>query len=494
MLTRKHIWIFWIILILQFLLLLTFVFFRLIDYDEGLYLSYAQLVKDGNLPYLDFFYPQMPYLPYAYCMVSQCGFTSLFLGRLISAFAGLLTSVIFFWFLYKFTAEVRLSLVLFFLYSFNGLTINWHSVVKTLVFSDFFALLSFCCFAFYLVWKDDRKRLMIFLSGLLIGMAFNFRLIFFPILLVEGFLILALSTEKNAKSKVSDLIFLFCGAIISSLLSIYLFFKNPSAFVFGNVGYHLIWGNQAIRMTLMGKLFTLSKFVFYPQNLIILIVTALGVVTLVQKIRRNQLETEDRVIVAALVCGLVLIITCFLMSPTQFQYYEQALPYLLISTIPAWHKLGEKLKNKKSQVIAIGAFYFLFILPFVVIFIFTARLKDKPFELSTVKKVVEAIEKNSKPEDLILSAWPGYAVLSGRKTVIGLETWGGGVIPFLSSKQVTDFKLIDDPRVERLIQERKVSLIVKEDRFSPHFDDLIQTNYDLVKSTPFADIYVVRDP
>jgi hypothetical protein len=478
---------------LQSLLLLAFVFFRLIDYDEGLFLSYAKLVKEGNLPYLDFFHPQMPYLPYAYCMISQCGFYSLFLSRLISAFFGLLTSVIFFWFLLKFTHEARLSLFLFFLYSLNGLTINWHSVVKTLVFSDFFALLSFCCFAFYLLREYHKRHPLIFLSGLFIGVALSFRLVLFPILLVEGSLIFVLSTEKITKREVFELFLLLFGAVIGSLLSIYLFIRSPSAFLFGNIGYHLIWGNQVIRMTLVERLFTLSKFIFYPQNLLIMVLTGLGVTTLIQKIKKGQLEPKDNVIIAALVCSLVLIITCFFMSPTQLQYYEQALPYLLILSIPGWHKLSEKSKSEKAKTIAISASYFLFLLPFVVIFIFTVRQKDKPFELSTVRNVVSVIENNSESHDLILSPWPGYAVLSGRKSVTGLETWGGGVIPLLSSKQLSDFKLIDDLTVEKLIQERKVSLIVTEDWFPAHIENLIQINYDLVNSTPFADIYVTKN-
>ena len=39
---------------------------RLIAKDEGFYVVAAQLVSEGRVPYLDFFYPQMPYLPYLY--------------------------------------------------------------------------------------------------------------------------------------------------------------------------------------------------------------------------------------------------------------------------------------------------------------------------------------------------------------------------------------------------------------------------------------------
>ncbi len=39
---------------------------RPIDGDEGYYATAARLVSEGRTPYLDFFYPQMPLLPYVY--------------------------------------------------------------------------------------------------------------------------------------------------------------------------------------------------------------------------------------------------------------------------------------------------------------------------------------------------------------------------------------------------------------------------------------------
>src|SRR2546421_5101843 len=40
--------------------------YRLVDGDEGTYLLVSRLVVEGQLPYHDFFYPQMFLLPYVY--------------------------------------------------------------------------------------------------------------------------------------------------------------------------------------------------------------------------------------------------------------------------------------------------------------------------------------------------------------------------------------------------------------------------------------------
>jgi 4-amino-4-deoxy-L-arabinose transferase-like glycosyltransferase len=490
MLSRKQTGIFWLILVSQLCLLLVFVFVRLIDHDEGAYLSAARLVKQGKLPYLDFFYPQMPYLPYALALVSDCGFSSLFCARLISALAGLLLSVLLFSFVYRLSGDARLSLFLFFLYGFNGLTVNWHCVAKTLVFSDLFGFLSFSCFAYYLLSGGSTKRRLIFLAGLLMGVAFNFRLVFLPLLLTEALLVLWLSTERRVKDRLLDAVLLFCGAVLASLLAISLLVRDPHAFVFGNVGYHLKWGGEVIRMAFMRKAYTLAEFVFYPQNLLILTLGGIGLVILIRKLRGAGLDSRERVIIAALLCCLVLLFICFLMSPTQLQYYEQALPYVLISSIPALSKINPRWLEKKALVGTISVFYLVFLIPFIVIFLFVSREKDGPYAISEVKSVTKVVSANSRRGDTVLSDWPAYQVLSNREATPGMETWGWELISFLSSEQNERFRLADNLRIRREISSRRPGLIVVGVWFLPQFEDLIEANYRLLESTRFAKVYV----
>jgi len=494
MISKKQKTIFWIILISQIFLLLIFVFFRLIDYDEGSYLSAARSVRQGNLPYLDFFYPQMPYLPYAYCLVSQYGFSSLFLGRLISALAGIFLSLILFWFVYKFTKDTGLSLLAFFLYSLHGLTINWHSVVKTLAFSDLFAFISFVFFAWYLFSKENNKYLKVFLSGIFIGISYNFRLTFFFMFLLEGIMIFVLTSPRTIQKKILDVTCLFSGAILSSSLAIFLFFKNPTAFIFGNIGYHQVWGLKSIRMTLTTKIVTLGKFVFYPQDLFLLALTTISIIWLVQRLwNKKKATSEDNIILLTCAISLMVVSVCFFMSPTQFQYYEQALPYILISSLPALGKLQLYGERKKIIIPAIASLYLLFLIPFIMIFLFISREKDKSFQIREVKKVTQVVQENSKPGEMILSGWPAYAVLSNREAVPGLETWGWEIIPFMTTEEKDNLKLIDSSGIEQVIWNKKVRLIVDEPWFLSNFENLIQANYDLIKVESFVKIYTKRD-
>src|SRR5438034_8180730 len=60
--------------------------FGLVDGDEGTYLLVSRLVIEGQLPYHDFYYPQMFLLPYVYgAWMTLVGY-SWYGARLLSAF------------------------------------------------------------------------------------------------------------------------------------------------------------------------------------------------------------------------------------------------------------------------------------------------------------------------------------------------------------------------------------------------------------------------
>src|SRR3989449_3051519 len=59
--------------------------YRIVDGDEGTYLLVSRLVAEGQLPYHDFFYPQMFLLPYVYGAWMKLVGYSLYGARLLSA-------------------------------------------------------------------------------------------------------------------------------------------------------------------------------------------------------------------------------------------------------------------------------------------------------------------------------------------------------------------------------------------------------------------------
>lgn len=493
MLPKKYLKAFLLILIFQILFLVIFALFRLIDWDEGGYLSAAYQVRCGKIPYLDFLYPQMPYVPYVYSPISGFGFASLFWGRLISAFASLILGIALFWVAYKSSKDAKLSLFLFFLYSFNGLFLTWHCTVKTLVLSDLFGFFSFIFFASYLRSEYDRMNIKIFLAGFFVGLALNLRLTFSLIWLAEGVLIFFLSPMKNIKRKLITWLVFCLGTILSSSPAIYLFSKDPWTFIFNNLTYHQLLGLQVNKLSFMTRIFTVGKFMFYPQNLFIITLALIGLFVSIKKARKmEEWVLNHKITLSAFIFGTVLTVTSFSISPTTFQHYEQTLIYFLISSIPALHLLESKWGTRKIILGGISTLYVLLIIPFMIIFIFAVRERDKHCPKSEVQKVVKVIEENSQPKETVFSTWPGYVVFAKRETLPGLETWGWEIAHLLTPEELKKAKLIDHQKMEEIFSEKKVSLIVGWDWVLARFKTLLDAKYSHVKTLEPMEIYKAK--
>ena len=482
---RKLSLVFLILLLLQLSLLLIFIFFRHIDADEGTYLMFAYQVAENKLPYFDFFYPQMPYLPYFYAPFSHLGFSSLFWGRAFSALLCLLTSLLLYYLMFRLTNNQKLALATFFLYVFNSLTLNWHSVIKTYALSDLFGLLSFAFLVFSLLNSNNRAGYT-FLAGLFIGLAFNCRLTFLSIFCLE-----LLATLLFFRRKLISSTSLVVGAIFSSVGSIYLLLKDADIFLFNNWWYHQLWGTGVIKMGFLGKLFVFLKFISYPQNLFILI---LALITCIY-ISKNREHSKTAPVLfktqlVALGFCVIFILLAFLPNPSQFQYYQHTIPYLLIFSVPPLGQLLNWLERRRFFTFVGSLLYLLGLIPFMLVFVFAVRSQDKIFKINQVREVVEVIQENSTKGDHILSFWNGYIVLSQRKLLSGNYTWDHTVTPLLSKQQIKRFNLLDREDVNATISSCKPTLIIDiNDQFYQFFPNL-KEYYLVLKDSGEVKIYV----
>src|SRR5207247_11194923 len=115
--------------------------YRIVDGDEGTYLLVSRLVAEGQLPYHDFFYPQMFLLPYVYgAWVKLVGY-SWYGARLLSAVFSVMLGLL----VYRQTALVagapRCDVLAVVLLTFSSLAFGWDPLIETLVL----ATLLLCC-------------------------------------------------------------------------------------------------------------------------------------------------------------------------------------------------------------------------------------------------------------------------------------------------------------------------------------------------------------
>ncbi len=473
--------IFWILLFGQIALGLVFVFFRFIDADEGLYLNSAYLVRQGQTPYFDFFYPQAPMLPYVYAPISDLGINSLFAGRLISLLISVILGLILFFYYRRITSNSKSSLWLYFFYTFNGLFLAYHPVVKTYAWSDLFGFLSFIFLTNFLFFNSKKSNL--FWSGLFIGLAFNFRATFLVILLLEVVMVLFFSKIPD---KFKSILLLFIGALIPCIPSLILFFKNPAIFIFSNFTYHQIWGTKVVQMGIFQKFLVVGKFVFYPQNFLLIILAIYGI--------RRSFKNNFKIGKSALAFAIILVTIYFLATPTQFQYYEQSIPYVLILSGLGFSAILSWLNQKKPSLKTIFSWgsviiYFLALIPFFLIFISSVRERDQFFKISEVKKVVSIIQESTTSQDKILSVWPGYLVFSKREGVVGMKTCGYEVTPFLEKNKIQALNLVTKSEIEKILTEKKAKLVVVWEGGLEEFYPLLVKNYQLKAEVGRVRIY-----
>lgn len=119
--------------------------------DEGWYLYASKLVWQGQLPYQDFAYTQMPFLPYVYGLPQTLFGPSIYLGRMTSIFFSAITLTIYLSIAHKHSGRIGAGIMAILLGTFTY-GIYFMSIVKT------YALLAML-FAFVLFALESNSKL-----------------------------------------------------------------------------------------------------------------------------------------------------------------------------------------------------------------------------------------------------------------------------------------------------------------------------------------------
>ena len=143
---------------------------RIIDGDEGIYLLAARLVKEHKVPYLDFFYQQMPALPFVYGLWMKLIGTSWYAGRTLSAIFASIVGAGLFAAIWRETRKPFPAAFALALYVTHADVLGWFVTVKTYALSALFLL------AAHQLTTSNRNRSGVLLGGLALGLATDVRL------------------------------------------------------------------------------------------------------------------------------------------------------------------------------------------------------------------------------------------------------------------------------------------------------------------------------
>lgn len=430
---------------------------RLVAQDEGFYLFAAKLISEGNLPYLDFFYPQAPLLPFVYGIFFKILGPDLLTARIITALISATLGLLIFIHIKK-NHDLSIAVIAVILFTLSNFVLANLLVVQTYALSVILLFLSYLFFT-------NKCYL---LSALILGLCIQTRLTFaiiLPIYLV--YLFLDYRKQQIAKSDICK----FCLVFLLSLLpSLYFILLDASSFWFNNIGYHQLrttlspedsWDNK---LTVLKVIFGLKDSVKFSAWQLPLLIYIFIITVVAQLIWSKRLQLSS-----AMIFGLLLI--HLLPEPTYVQYFVVLIPFLIINLA----ELTIYLHSKKI------------ILPFLTLFSLV-YLWDYPedyqrytktgngvigimnqenaehWSIDNIQKIIAETKVKCNPQKLAWSYWPGYLLSSNCQVYPGSENhFSYLVVPKLTKEQKEKYHLANLTEINDLIQAGAMDLIISAD-------------------------------
>ena len=401
--------------------------------DEGYYMLAAKLVMQGELPYLDFFYPQMPLLPYIYGVWLDAIGWNWFSARVFTALLCCLSI------LGVYTSTRRLfnqsaAVVAIALFAGSCLTFQWLVSAQAYALTTLLALLAYCC----LVELEHRNKLVLALAaGAFIGLAACTRL-YLIVLMAPAFLWIALRIKTNRKQLLGVLTI---GCCLALLPAVYLFIQDPYNFYFNNLGYHVIrtdlpfprnyWNKWVVAKIIMGLRET-DKFSGY-QSALLFWGTLIYVV--MRYIGRNKT-------ILATWFGLTLFLVSLVPTPTYVQYFSIVIPFFAICSVGLCIELLKRAKSNASKTAQVLVYLLYVLLTFVFLHPITANVEQytsenigvpgigpnrtaEEWELKNIQAVNDFLADVSTPGERVIAQWPGYLLGAKARIFSGLENQFG---------------------------------------------------------------------
>lgn len=484
-------------------ILFLFVQSRLVAADEGFYLLAARLVAEGQHPYFDFFYPQMPALPYVYGLWADLFGTGWYSFRLLTSLLSSILALSLFAFLWQKSGRQAALFGIALLLS-SGLFLGWFTVCKT------YSLAGVFFFASFVLLTGTVSPMRAFAAGICLGAAINVRLFYLVLPPVLMLFLLWKGVKRRAFWA-----FLGGGLLLALPHLIYFLFEFES-YWFSNVGYHLdrsyrpAHEDEALRMSAFLSLLGLESNPAldgyqFPAMLAATFVSALV-----------GLFTGKRDLVLPLLLVLALGAIYLVPTPTHIQYFATLTPYLVAGAASLYLILHER--NRAAAVIYALLMLLISIPPLpdtVVRFTETGEgVKAigentlESYHIPSIQLVSRKIDSYTEPGDIVLSQWPGFLVESHAMPFPGAENQFWVRAGHRLSKEqrdrvhvvsMEDFRLaLFEPEVELmvLLQTRVRKFIPRPYRNRSGFEriDTVGRIYLYDRSGPIQDPPEPREP
>jgi hypothetical protein len=496
---------------------------RIINHDEGFYLQAARLAARGEAPYLDFFFPQMPLVPWLYGMVSPPDAVALVEARRFSALLTALLVVVAsgasFIVARRWTDSKVAALVAGaaagLAVGLNPMVQTWHTTLKTHALAGLMIAVAVAATAWAACAPSRRSA---FLRGGLAGFALGAAtLAKLYIAALGGLLLPAVlapiltgtsaalnSTERSTRVRTALQVAgaYLAGAALAGLPALRLAWLAPQQFYFDNIGYHVAtdaWraARGEARVNASGKWSEFYSFASQPATAVLIAAAVAGTAVVVVKLYRERPPTLARSVAAVTSLPVLsflaaLVLTAVFVGPmVPFdEYWTGTVALFALAAVPLFSSCTGAL-GRPLAVLAVVA----------TITVVTTTWRQQQQQLlgwqARAAKFppngpagVSAVAADAKRAaqkaggSQVLTLWPGYAASSGLDLVRGGE---GGIFTYRLGKRLraphTD--VLDKKRAQALLRQGEPHVVVRGIDWPKELDRDLKKYYE-----PLADAKV----
>jgi 4-amino-4-deoxy-L-arabinose transferase-like glycosyltransferase len=421
---------------------------RLINGDEGYYLLASRLVLEGRVPYLDFFYPQAPLLPYVYGLWMKIAGLSWFSARTLSALLTAVLGLLIYDHVCRETRNWIAGVAAIILFCSSTLIVASFPIVKTYSLSTFFLFASYSAIA--RLSREELPSWLLVIAGILFGLSVDTRLYMAGVTPIFLWWIFYHSKARN--SNVSNSVFAFLGGFAVGLAPcLILFIAFPEGFLFDNLGYHAIRSGAGLIGDWKQKLNIVLSVTFYHQDNGVQF-TFLSIVSFFSVVMsRKRASVPLLAFLIALVIGAI----SLLPTPSFDEYFCVCMPFLIVAAVCGITEYVVSLHTRPpTRIIALAVIVVLAAFaassaPSLRRYLFRGGINgvwnvaDAPnWTLTGVSAVSHAIDQLAAPNERVASFWPGYIFSSKAEPYPRFENDFGWLITTkLTPDQRAKFKI-----------------------------------------------------
>jgi 4-amino-4-deoxy-L-arabinose transferase-like glycosyltransferase len=405
---------------------------RFIDGDEGFYLLASRLVLKHKAPYLDFFYPQAPLLPYAYGLWMSLFGISWFSARNFSAALTIILGLLIYEHVCRETQKWIAGVAAVILFASSTFIFAWFPLVKTYSLTALFLL-----GAYVIVTRlsPASSPWLIAVAGLLFGLSVDTRSYVVGLAPIFLWWIFLHPETRNGNSRI---LWFLGGFTIGIVPCLYLSVASPNLFLFNNLGYHAIRSDAGLIGTWREKLHLALTVLFgrLENGGQFMILSAVSFVVIL------ALRMRSGAALLAFLIAFVLGFISILPTPPFVQYFCVCMPFLIVSAVCGTSDYVTSLRPGPPKWIAMLASVAVMV-SFVASSVPSFRrylvtgdrvmgIKDTydapNWTLYKVSAVSKAVDQLAAPNEEVASFWPGYIFASKADPYPGFENDFGWVI------------------------------------------------------------------